>query len=76
MNSGKPDKIMRYFRYRKLMEMYGAITKKTLLAEFGRLSPSTLKKYVGELEPMNEKKPRSYRLSHKAKLELSVIELQ
>lgn len=72
-SSEDPAKIMRYFRYRKLQRRDGFITKKTLMAEFA-VGETCAKKYLAELEAVDEKKPRSYRFPHGAKLLLNVIE--
>ena len=73
--SGNPNKMMRLFIYRSIVDEFGYITKKNIIAAFGGLSENTVKKYLRELEPINNKKPRSYKLPHRAKLEMSVLEL-
>lgn len=74
MNSDEPGKVLRMFRYRRIMEAHGVITKVSLLKEFGKITERTAKVYLSELEPVNKKKPRSYKLPHRSKLVIAVIE--
>jgi hypothetical protein len=75
MNCENPERMIRYFRYRKLQERDCYITKRSLLREFG-VKDTTVKKYLQELDKINgDKKPGVYKLPHKAKLEMSAIEM-
>jgi len=75
MSMDNPAQILRWFRYRKIEKRDGWITKRSLKSEFGDLGDTTIKKYLSELEPRDEKKPRTYRFPHRAKLKLNAIEM-
>jgi hypothetical protein len=75
MRSENPEQMMRYFRYRKIIDDHGYITKSIIKKEFG-VSDTTAKKYLSDLRNVSEKnKLGMYDLPHNTKLKMAVIEM-